>query len=141
MRVRVEQPTTAYWNYVIQRWDVGEELDGEVARHLADNAPAGSIKVIEDDREVARRLEAEAAAKAAGSNQPDPTGPGDSTGAEDGDDSDSVGGPPVDGTIDDLMAWIGDDRDKAAQALTAEQAKDKPRSTVVKRLTALTEAE
>lgn len=39
------------------------------------------------------------------------------------------------------MTWIGDDRARAAQALAAEQAKDKPRSTVVKRLSALTEAE
>jgi hypothetical protein len=46
----------------------------------------------------------------------------------------------VDGTIDDLMAWVNDDRKRAAAALAAEQAKDKPRSTVVKRLTSMVDS-
>lgn len=73
MRVRVVKPVTAYWNYSVRQFPADQELDGPVARHLADNAPTGSIEVIEDDREEARRLEAEAAAKAARTIEtPDP---------------------------------------------------------------------
>jgi hypothetical protein len=66
---------------------------------------------------------------------PEPESPAEP--AQQGEDD----GPPVDGTIDALMAWVGDDKDRAVQALEAEQAKDKPRSTVVKRLTALADTE
>jgi hypothetical protein len=51
------------------------------------------------------------------------------------------GEPPVDGTIDDLMGWVDGDPQRATLALEAEQAKDKPRSTVVKRLAALAGSE
>jgi len=46
-------------------------------------------------------------------------------------------GPPPDpdavpdGTAADVLAWVGDDHDKAAKALEAEQAREKPRSTLV----------
>ena len=34
-------------------------------------------------------------------------------------------GPEVpDGSVDEVLAWVGDDRDRAAQALEVEQAKD-----------------
>ncbi|MFE9949294.1 hypothetical protein ACFYRJ_17385 [Streptomyces sp. NPDC005531] len=33
-----------------------------------------------------------------------------------------------------VLAWVGDDPERAAEALTAESAKDKPRSTLVKQL-------
>lgn len=49
-------------------------------------------------------------------------------------------GDPADGELDiagsaaDVLAWVGDDPDRAAEALVAEQEKDKPRSTLVKQL-------
>jgi hypothetical protein len=44
------------------------------------------------------------------------------------------------GTIDDVLAWVGDDNDRAARALEAEQAKgDQARSTLVAKLTAMTQ--
>jgi len=119
MRVRVLQPTTAYWNYEVREFGKGEELDGDLARHLAANAPGGSVEVTEAD--------------------PEPEPAAEVPEESDGGSGDPAGGdePPVDGTIDDLMAWVNDDPERATAALAAEQAKDKPRSTVVKRLAAL----
>ncbi|WP_405673267.1 hypothetical protein [Streptomyces sp. NBC_01530] len=121
MRVRILQPTTAYWNYEVRAFGKGEELEGDLARHLAANAPEGAVKVTEADPEPEL--------------VPDPPTPDPEDPADDGDE------PPADGTIDDLMAWVNDDPKRAAQALAAEQSKDKPRSTVVKRLTALADTE
>ncbi|MFL4947486.1 hypothetical protein ACJ6WE_08950 [Streptomyces sp. MMS24-I31] len=117
MRVRVRKPFTAYWNYAITEFKEGAELEGEQARHFADNAPEGSVEILEADPEPAPA--------------PKPSEPVQPEGDE----------PPVDGTIDDLMAWVDGDPDRAGRALEAEQAKDKPRSTVVKRLTALADSE
>ena len=119
MRVRVVKQFTAYWNYAVTQFNEGAELEGEQARHFADNAPDGSVEVIEEDPEPAPEPVPEK------SSEPAP--------ADDGDE------PPVDGTIDDLMTWVDGDKDRAARALAAEQAKDKPRSTVIKRLGGATE--
>jgi hypothetical protein len=121
MRVRVLQPTRSYWNYEVREFGEGNELEGELARHLAANAPEGAVKVTEADPDP----------------KPEPETPPEAPEAP------NPGGnePPVDGTIDDLMAWVNDDRERAAAALAAEQAKDKPRSTVVKRLTAMADTE
>jgi hypothetical protein len=121
MRVRVLKEFTAYWNYAVTEFKEGAELDGDLARHFADNAPEGSVKILEADPEPEPVPEPESPAEPAQQSEDD--------------------GPPVDGTIDALMAWVGDDKDRAVQALEAEQAKDKPRSTVVKRLTALADTE
>jgi hypothetical protein len=120
MRVRVLEEFTAYWNYAVTTFHKDAELEGDQARHFADNAPAGSVEVLEADPEPPQAPK-----------EP----PAEPEQQEEGD------GPPVDGTIDDLMSWVDGDRERAAQALAAEQAKDKPRSTVVKRLTALADTE
>lgn len=117
MRVRVTKQFTAYWNYAITQFNEGAELEGGMARHFADNAPDGCIEVLEKDPEP----------------KPEPVpAKADESAADAGVDE-----PPVDGTIDQLMAWVADDAVRAARALQAEQAKDKPRSTVVRRLAAL----
>lgn len=121
MRVRVLKQFTAYWNYAVTQFNVDAEADGDLARHLADNAPEGAVEITEADPEP----------KVVPESPKEPEKPADPGGD----------GPPVDGTIDDLMAWVDGDRERAAQALEAEQAKDKPRSTVVKRLTALADTE
>jgi hypothetical protein len=123
MRVRVLQPTRAYWNYEVREFGKGEELEGDLARHLAGNAPEGAVEVTEADPEP---KEAPQPPKDPADDPKDPGAGGDE--------------PPVDGTIDDLMSWVNDDPERAGRALAAEQAKDKPRSTVVKRLTALADA-
>lgn len=42
-----------------------------------------------------------------------------------------------DGPANEVLAWVGDDPDRAAAALTVEQAAAKPRSTLVDQLTKL----
>jgi hypothetical protein len=120
MRVRVIKPFRAYWNYSVTEFGEGAELEGDQARHFTDNAPEGSIEVLEADPEPEQEPQKPESEQGDG----DPQEPG----------SDE---PPVDGTIDDLMAWVDGDPERAAAALTAEQAKDKPRSTVAKRLNAM----
>lgn len=51
--------------------------------------------------------------------------------------------PPADdevptGSADKVLAWVGDDTDRAAKALAAEQAAKRPRKGLVDALTALT---
>lgn len=118
MRVRVTEDTRVYWSYAVQELNEGDELAGEFARYLVDT---GSPVEILDGNPQPPAPAAEQA--------PDPAaGPAPAA---------DQAGPPVDGTIDDLMTWIAGDPGRAAAALAAEQAKDKPRATVVKRLTAL----
>jgi hypothetical protein len=119
MRVRVLQETKAYWEYAVREFKKGEELLGDLARHLAANTPEGTVEVVEADPEP--ELE-----PVEPPPPPQDPGPGGDV-------------PPVDGTIDDLMTWVGGDTARAAAALAAEQARDKPRSTVIKRLAGLTE--
>ena len=40
----------------------------------------------------------------------------------------------INGTAAQVIDWVGDDPARAREALEAEQAKDKPRSTLVKKL-------
>lgn len=46
-----------------------------------------------------------------------------------------------DGTADEVRAWVGDNPERAALALEAEQAREKPRSTLVDQLAKLTSQE
>lgn len=116
MRVRVVERTRAYWEYAVREFEKGEELLGDLARHLLANTPEGTVEVLEADPEP------EAVQEPA---------PVEVEEQEEGPDPD---GPPVDGTVDVLMAWVGEDPERAARALAAEQAKDKPRSTAIKLL-------
>lgn len=121
MRVRMLKAAKGYWNYAVQEFKEGEEFFGDLARHLTDNTPEGTVEVLETDPEP----------------EPEPEAPPETPETPDpGRDE-----PPVDGTIDDLMAWVNDDPERAVQALAAEQAKERPRSTVVKRLTTLVDTE
>lgn len=46
--------------------------------------------------------------------------------------------PPVEldleATAAEVLAWVGEDPERAAQALTVEEAREKPRSTLLKQL-------
>ena len=46
----------------------------------------------------------------------------------------------VDGTIKEILEWVGDDKVKAQEALDAENSRDSARSTLVKNLTAVLES-
>jgi hypothetical protein len=45
-----------------------------------------------------------------------------------------------DGTAEDVLTWVGDDRARAAEALAAEEGRDHPRSTLVSKLRKLADA-
>lgn len=109
MRVRIVTPFAAYWNYAIQQFEQGEEFDGDLARHLDDNSPDGSVETIEADLEPPQA-----------EPEQEPLEPSDEL--------------DIDATATDVLAWVGDDPERAAEALEAETAKDKPRSTLVKQL-------
>lgn len=56
-------------------------------------------------------------------------------------DAPPAGDEVPDGTVDEVLAWVGDDKAKAQQALDAEEDADKPRTTLVEALEAMVEAE
>jgi hypothetical protein len=65
-----------------------------------------------------------------------PTEPAGTSAGGPGKPSPSGGGDGVpDGTAEEVRAWVGDDKERAAQALVAEQNRDKPRSTLIDQLT------
>lgn len=41
---------------------------------------------------------------------------------------------PEDGTVDDVVAWVGYDPERAKAAITAEHGRDKPRTTLLEQL-------
>jgi hypothetical protein len=118
MRVRVLKTVRAYWNYEVRDFPPESEFDGDLARHLAANAPADTVEVLEADPEPEAK---------------DP----DADGGEDGAPAEL----DIDGTAQAVLAWVGEDPDRAAEALAAEQAKDKPRSTLVKQLEKLADSD
>lgn len=141
MRVRVTEDTRTYWAYAIQELREGDELNGEFARHLVEIA--APVEILDGAPEEPLQPPGPD-----GGPGPDGAEGGSTEGADGSDTEDGAPAqelpapageqPPVDGTIDTLMTWIAGDKDRAVAALAAEQARDKPRSTVVTRLAALT---
>lgn len=43
-------------------------------------------------------------------------------------------GLDITGTVEEIIAWVGDDTGRATEAYEAESGKDKPRTTLLKRL-------
>jgi hypothetical protein len=125
MRVRATEDTRTYFNYQVHELRQGAEVDGEIAAHLW--LTLAPVEIVDGEPPA----------------PPAPVVPQteDSGGGNGPDDGDPAGEPPVDGTIDNLMTWVGDDPARARAALAAEQAKDNPRSTAVKRLTAIADTE
>lgn len=48
--------------------------------------------------------------------------------------------PTSTGTVDEILGDVGDDSERASAALSAELARDKPRSTLVSKLEAIRDA-
>lgn len=46
----------------------------------------------------------------------------------------------IDASVADVLAWVGEDPERAVAALDLEEAKDSPRSTLVKQLTKIADA-
>jgi len=110
MRARVLENITPYWNYGIHPLKEGDEVEGELAAYLV--STRSPVEPLDDD---ARAL-LEPQEKHLEETPPPP---------EELD---------IDGTAAEILAWVGEDADRAAEALDAEQAKEKPRSTLVKQL-------
>lgn len=53
--------------------------------------------------------------------------------------ADGGDGGPADGSVDDVLARVGDDPTAAQAALDAENAKSKPRKSLVEKLQAITD--
>jgi hypothetical protein len=126
MRVRMLQATTAYWNYEVRAFGEGDVLDGELALYLLTvDAP-----VVPDDDDARTELERlsivrSEMAEEAGREEP----------------SEAPAELDIDAKADNVLVWVGEDPARAAEALAAEQAKDKPRSTLVKQLAKLADSD
>jgi hypothetical protein len=56
-------------------------------------------------------------------------------------DAPPAGDGVPDGTVDEVLAWVGSDKARAQKALDAEDEAEKPRTTLVEALEAMVEAE
>ena len=116
MRAKVLENIAPYFNYGVHPLKKDDEVAGELAAYLlSTNSP---VEPLDDD---ARALLEPAA---------EDQGPADPPAELD-----------IDGTAADVLAWVGEDPERAEEALAAEQAKDKPRSTLVKQLEKLAAAD
>ena len=119
MRVKVLSDGQAYYNYGIVALAEGDEVKGGLALFLLETG--ADVEPSDDDARAWRPA-----------------------GDEPEDLNEDPAEPEVEELADDATAaevleWVGDNPDRAAEALEAEQAKDKPRSTLVKQLQKLTE--
>ncbi|MDT6983755.1 hypothetical protein ACFSUJ_12275 [Streptomyces lusitanus] len=55
-------------------------------------------------------------------------------------DQDPADDLDIDASVADVLTWVGDDPERAVAALDLEEAKDNPRSTLVKQLTKIADA-
>jgi len=139
MQVTADNAFTAVHQHQILDAAKGAMFSGDIATYLLRTGAAVSPSDDEAEQYVADR-----AAEAA---EPDvaevPLGDGDvvvvKTDESDG-DSDSAGELDIDATVPEVLAWVGEDQDRALVAFDAETAKgDKARSTLLKTLTDIVE--
>jgi hypothetical protein len=111
MRARVLENIAPYWNYGIHPLKKNDEVTGELAVYLV--STHSPVEPVDDEARALLEAPQEGSAPAADA-------------------------PPteldIDGTAADVLAWVGEDPDRAGEALEAEQAKDKPRSTLLRQL-------
>jgi hypothetical protein len=108
MRVKATEAFRPYYNYSLVDLALGQEVSGGLALYLLQT---GSPVVPLDD----------AARDVLAANEP-PADP-------------APGGLHITASVPEVLAWVGDDRERAEQALAAEQAsRDKPRTTLTQRL-------
>lgn len=113
MRVKVTEAGRAYYNYGIVEFAKGDEMSGGFALHLLETGT--DVEPVDEAAE--EWLAAQGAPPVAEQESDKPP-----TGLD------------VDATAADVLTWVGDDPERAAEALVAEQESDKPRSTLVKQL-------
>lgn len=116
MRVKVLEASHPYYNYGLVDLAKDEEVKGGLALFLLETG--ANVEPLDDDAKAWRP---------AGAEEPEPEPEEPPTELD------------IDATAAEILAWVGDDPERAAEALEAEQAKDKPRSTLVKSLEKLAE--
>lgn len=120
MRVKVLETGSTYYNYGLVALVADEEVKGGLALHLLETGSAV------EPLDAAAKAWRPSADEPADSEKTEEEGP-----EEEGADGDEL---DIDATAADVLGWVGDDPDRAEEALAAENAKDKPRSTLVKQL-------
>lgn len=113
MRVKVLENASPYYNYGIVRLEKGEEVKGGLALFLLETG--ADVEPLDEDAKAWKPLVADAADS--GTNKAEPPAELD-----------------IDATAADVLDWVGDDPERADEALAKETAKDKPRTTLVKAL-------
>lgn len=117
MRVRATSAFSAVRDCQITALAEGQEVDGDFARYLLETGTL--VEPVDDD------------ARALAGDTDTPPNP---------DDQGGNGQLDISAKVDDVLAWVGDDKDRAREALDAETAKgDKARSSLVTQLTAIVE--
>lgn len=118
MRVVATESFKTYFQMVCIDVNQGDELEGDFADFLV----AGGAPV-----EPAGAAEAPEPAAPPADDPPDNPPAGEEPGGE----------LDISGTAADVLEWVGDDPQRAAEARAAESAKDKPRSTLLQKLDAI----
>ncbi|MCF2130117.1 hypothetical protein L1I79_27345 [Strepomyces sp. STD 3.1] len=148
MRVLVREAFRAYINMQPEDFHPGQKIKGDTAvRLLRSGAPVDP----DDDaaHELAAQLrgdEDEDQEQGDGEQQPpgppqQPPTPGDGPqGGAPNPDPSAPPAPSLDAPVKDLLAWVGDDPARAQEVLAAEEAKDQPRTTLVKQLQKIADA-
>ncbi|MFE2164885.1 hypothetical protein ACFXB3_07395 [Streptomyces sp. NPDC059447] len=115
MRVKALEALSLYYNYGIVAVAAGKEVKGGLALHLLETG--AGVEALDEDAKAYGQVSAPAAS-------PSPDAELD-----------------IEATAADVLAWVGEDPERAAEALARELAKDKPRSTLVKQLEKLADGE
>ncbi|MFE7398846.1 hypothetical protein [Streptomyces sp. NPDC057557] len=108
MRVKTREAFSPYYNYGLVPLAAGEEVSGALALFLLETGSA--VDPMDDDAKAWRPP---------GHEEPEPEAPAELD---------------IEASAAAVLAWVGDDPERGAEALAAEALKDKPRSTLVKQL-------
>ncbi|MGW1102714.1 hypothetical protein [Streptomyces sp. NPDC002540] len=109
MRVKAREAFSPYYNYGLVPLAAGEEVSGGLALFLLETR--SPVDPVDDDAKAWR--------PAGAADEPEPQIPAELD---------------IEASAVAVLAWVGDDPERAEEALAAEQEKDKPRSTLVKQL-------
>lgn len=115
MRVIVNENFKMFHGHQPIALEHGQIVTGSLAELLARSARK-RVTVLEDNQSDANT----------GQKQQDPPPPPDDV-------------LDIDASVADVLAWAGEHPERASEALRQEQAKDSPRSTLVKQLTKIAE--
>ncbi|MFZ4206762.1 hypothetical protein ACOZE4_18190 [Streptomyces griseoincarnatus] len=144
MRVVVREAFRAYINMQPEDFQPGQKIKGDTAVRLLRSG--ATVDPDDDDaHELAEQLrgddqEQEETSGTGGEQTPPPPPPAPPATAPDDGDPSTPPAPSLDAPVKDLLAWVGEDPSRAREVLEAEEAKDSPRSTLVKQLQKIADA-